>query len=243
MKTLIVSDIHGKYIQYTRLLDQLDGDGYTIGHNIKLIVNGDMVDRGEDSYNVIVKTKQLQDKYGEDNVVVLKGNHEEMLLDWLDKGYMDYVCGYGANTVKSIVDGLGNIVDEEPPPYWELNLERKYVLKYFHEYITWLSQLPTYYESEEIIVVHAGVKGKPEHWSHNRDSIHTWGRDTHKVIHNTTEKPIICGHTPTRNYHGTDNIYYASNEVIYIDGGVSMGGQLNGVLMNGRHVEKVYKVK
>ncbi|MEQ5976998.1 metallophosphoesterase [Bacillus cereus] len=47
----------------------------------KLILHGDYVNRGEDSYKVLYHIEKLEEKYPE-QVVVLIGNHDQMFIDW-----------------------------------------------------------------------------------------------------------------------------------------------------------------
>ncbi|MDE6213460.1 MAG: metallophosphoesterase [Lachnospiraceae bacterium] len=77
-----MSDIHGclDAFEYALTLVDLSGDN-------KLILLGDYV-HGPDSYGVLKKIMQLQNKYGSDKVIALLGNHEDMACDgrWRIKG-------------------------------------------------------------------------------------------------------------------------------------------------------------
>ena len=70
-----MSDIHGclDAFEYALTLVDLSGDN-------KLILLGDYV-HGPDSYGVLKKIMQLQNKYGSDKVIALLGNHEDMACD------------------------------------------------------------------------------------------------------------------------------------------------------------------
>lgn len=72
-----MSDIHGDYdaMMDTLSLVDLDSD-----KEIKLILLGDYIDRGKDSFGVLNYVKQLEENYPE-QIVVLIGNHEEMFMD------------------------------------------------------------------------------------------------------------------------------------------------------------------
>src|ERR1051326_7782865 len=78
MRTLVVGDIHGKLKLFDRLLEVMD---YKAVED-KLILIGDLVDRGEDSRGVVQRAIELQ-KEAPDTVIVLKGNHEAMMLSAL----------------------------------------------------------------------------------------------------------------------------------------------------------------
>ncbi len=70
--TYVLSDIHGCYDKFLRLLEQMRfGDADT------LYVLGDVVDRGEDGI------RALRDLMGRKNAVVLRGNHDDTALKLL----------------------------------------------------------------------------------------------------------------------------------------------------------------
>ena len=74
MKIYAMSDIHGciQEFDYALSLIDLSGDN-------KLLLLGDYV-HGPNSYAVLDRIMQLQEKYGEEKVVALAGNHEEMCV-------------------------------------------------------------------------------------------------------------------------------------------------------------------
>ena len=70
-----MSDIHGCLGEFMEALEFVDFSGSN-----KLILLGDYVHRGPDSYGVIEKIMKLQREYGNDKIIVLRGNHEEMCI-------------------------------------------------------------------------------------------------------------------------------------------------------------------
>lgn len=76
MKTIIIGDVHGCYKELVRLLDQLKLTDFVD----KIIFLGDLIDRGRDSFNVLQLVKLLKEKNPE-NIVYIRGNHEQMMLD------------------------------------------------------------------------------------------------------------------------------------------------------------------
>ena len=69
----IMSDIHGLYSRYEAMLKKID-----LKEDDRLYVLGDVIDRGPDSFKI------LQDIMGRDNVEMFLGNHEHMMLTYLD---------------------------------------------------------------------------------------------------------------------------------------------------------------
>ena len=60
----------------------------------KLIYLGDYIDRGPQSYKVIRFLIDLQNKYGKEHVVLLRGNHEDMAIENIEHGSIDCFNGY-----------------------------------------------------------------------------------------------------------------------------------------------------
>ena len=76
MRTIIIGDIHGCYDEWVKLLHKIEFDPAFD----ELILLGDLMDRGKDSYQVYQKAKELK-KMMKKKMTILKGSHEKMLLD------------------------------------------------------------------------------------------------------------------------------------------------------------------
>lgn len=70
MATYITSDIHGRYDLYKKMLSIIH-----LKKDDKLYILGDVVDRGPDPLPI------LFDIMANDNIILLKGNHEQIMLD------------------------------------------------------------------------------------------------------------------------------------------------------------------
>ena len=75
-----MSDIHGCLDAFRASLSTVDLDV----EDSKLVLLGDYCDRGPDSLGVFEFIMGLQKRYG-DRVVALRGNHEEMFLEYIDE--------------------------------------------------------------------------------------------------------------------------------------------------------------
>ena len=76
-----MSDIHGQYELFEKRIEQLrplleDNDS-------KLILLGDFIDRGNRSFDCLKLAFELEQKFGRNKVVVLKGNHEVWFEEFL----------------------------------------------------------------------------------------------------------------------------------------------------------------
>lgn len=67
-----MSDIHGQYELFVKRIEQirplLEGDN-------KLVLLGDFIDRGNQSYECLKLAYDLEQEYGRDKVIVLKQCH------------------------------------------------------------------------------------------------------------------------------------------------------------------------
>ena len=73
-----ISDIHGCYDLFMEKLKLIEPE--LEDANNKLILLGDYIDRGPDSCRCLEKAYSLQQKYGKEQVIVLRGNHEPELF-------------------------------------------------------------------------------------------------------------------------------------------------------------------
>ncbi|MFN3990548.1 MAG: metallophosphoesterase family protein [Erythrobacter sp.] len=73
-----IGDIHGRLDLYEAMIGAIERDaGGSLAGEVRVILLGDLVDRGPDSAGVLARTRIWQQQR---NVRVLAGNHEEMFL-------------------------------------------------------------------------------------------------------------------------------------------------------------------
>ena len=149
MKTYIIGDIHGCAAALCALLELLKPDPA----KDRLILIGDLFDRGPDSFEVFEKVKELADAFA-DRFVLLRGNHEDYLLtDSLSLGerLMWERVGRGA-TVRSFKKHQQKMEDAAP----------------------WLSaHVVPYFRGEGFQCVHAGILVDPVEENDMRVLIHS----------------------------------------------------------------------
>ena len=95
MRTFVVGDIHGRCAQLLNLLDMLPRDPETD----TLVFLGDLIDRGADAPGCVEHILKLCSENPE-RVICLRGNHEQMLMDFLDgtaNDLADAGCRWRAN--------------------------------------------------------------------------------------------------------------------------------------------------
>ena len=169
MRIIIIGDIHGCYNEFTALLDKVNLDVAAD----KVILLGDAMDRGADSYQVLKKILELKLKM-KDRFVYLMGNHEDLAVDAIDSGDNSlWNSNGGGKTRKSFYKAGSRI----------------------QKYVDYLRNLPLYHETDECICVHAGMSSAGPDKT-ERD-IFLWDRSiAHgKPYHG---KLLIYGHTPMK---------------------------------------------
>ena len=209
MKTFVVGDIHGRCAQLLNLLDMLPRDPKTD----TLVFLGDLIDRGADAPGCVDHILKLT-RENPERVICLRGNHEQMLLDFLDGQstiWLTPVTG-GERTFEQYT-GLSVRVHNEA----DLEEMRQVFAKSFPvEHLEFMQELRFYYEDDHAIYVHAGLdEGK-----HPRESSPIsllWMRDM-DFYKNYRGKPCVFGHTPTpllplRGRLGRHGIYISHSAV------------------------------
>ena len=166
-RTLIITDIHGCYDECRELLRKMD-----FNEEIDTLINlGDTIDRGPRIYETFVFLRELKERMG-DRCVLIRGNHEQMMLDAIAEG--------GRNK-----------------DLWYYNSGEKTVYSFLHhkhriqEFLDWYEAMPYYYVTETFNCVHASLDDPdPE-----KNQIETliWGRGT-----DYSGKTVMTGHTPYR---------------------------------------------
>ncbi|NUJ16783.1 serine/threonine protein phosphatase [Bacillus glycinifermentans] len=233
-KTFVISDIHGEYEKFEELMKHWNPE------TMNLAILGDMIDRGENSLKVVQKVMQLKKEY-QDQVVVLKGNHEDMLLLFLE--VQDYETGdwyfnNGGNRT------CASFVEDEYIFFKSYEERARQVLQRKDE-IKFIRELPMYYEFGDVLFVHAGINPILNDWKEIPRNDFLWSRGCWN-FKNQTGKIVVFGHTITQFLHPDkrNDIWISEcGTYVDIDGGAVFGGQLNAIIINdkGEILEK-YKV-
>jgi len=173
-KIFAIGDIHGCYEKLIALMNKAEVDL----NNDTLIFLGDYIDRGEKSFEVVEHLIGLKKRYA--NIILLKGNHEEMFMEYLsgDDTYAFLMNG-GLPTVESYMKQNFFIDDITIP----------------EEHLKFFNSLDLYFETDNYLFVHAGFREgvliedqKPE------DML--WIREDFTKSDFDFGKQVVFGHTP-----------------------------------------------
>lgn len=199
-----IGDIHGRADLLARALAGLEG--------IQIICVGDYIDRGDHSAKVL---RLLQ---GRPDIVCLSGNHEEMMLAFLDhpqKAGPRWLRHGGLQTLASF--GVAGAREGSSGAELEKIAQAlKAAIGPVQEH--WLRSLPRVWQSGNVAVVHAGADprvpidqqhGSTLHWGH-RDFARTDRQDGIWVLHGHT---IVDSPTADRGRIAIDTGAYATGRL------------------------------
>ena len=240
-----MSDIHGCIAELQKQMEQVDLSGSN-----RIVFCGDYIDYGDSSCQVLDYLWDLEKTYGPEKVVILKGNHEQMFLDWID----DYRNPYPDETEKDMIfddwlrtdfecgaSTIRTFISEKQMDFLDkisrscsletISREAVQMILFKHEkLVQWIEEMPLYFETQSQIFVHAGI---------NEDAGEQWRQETSEGIflgkYPATKgkfyKTIIAGHVGTgtrsladdQSYH---DVFYDGESHYYIDGSVYKGGKM-----------------
>ena len=191
----IMSDIHGLYDRYLKMLQKID-----LQKEDKLYILGDVIDRGDMGIDILI------DLMERDNVELFLGNHEHMMLTYLngmDRISWFYEANGGMVTYKHFMalneekreDILAYLYDTAIVKHLDIN-SHHYVLShtgapedgkdiYTHDYFYDLMKI------QDLV------------WNHYPYSIDLLNLKEYTG----EEKTFISGHIVTRRLHDSDKVY------------------------------------
>ena len=113
LRVYAIGDVHGRLDLLDRLLETIDRDALKARDQTAVrIFLGDYIDRGPDTAGVIARLIELQHR--DPNAVFLRGNHEQMLLDFLnDRNCYHALCQIGGEQTLLSYDVTPPLFEEE----------------------------------------------------------------------------------------------------------------------------------
>jgi serine/threonine protein phosphatase 1 len=216
-----IGDIHGCLSALKELIDQLP-----LKPEDELVFLGDYIDRGRESKGVLDYLVANQ----KPNWHFLRGNHEQMLLEWLGTpnslAASNWLLNGGHQTLQSYVPK--EKLDEVRGEGAHILLQ-SYIP---HTHVEFLNELPLTYETPDYFFCHAGVNlDKPLNAQEPDDLL--WIRRKFLQDPRPTPKLVIHGHTPVEKADVT-------KDRIDIDTGCVYGGFLTAISLPNK---KLFQVK
>ena len=219
MRTIIIGDIHGCYDSLQSLLANVN----PIPGEDRLVLLGDLFDRGSDSLQVFQNVQAMAESFGRD-FVLLRGNHEDYLLQprlSLQQRLIWERVGRSA-TVRSF-QKAGRKMEEAIP---------------------WIREHSClYWKSEELQCVHAGVIVEPLEANDLQTMIHD-----HEIVFENryAGKLTVTGHVALERaawFTGDGETIVELDDgkvyelplggIVCIDTGCGKGGRLTAMIVDG----------
>ncbi len=215
--TYVISDIHGDFEKYIKMLELIKPDE----ENDVLFVIGDVIDYGQDSFKILL------DMSSRSNVYPIMGEHEHMALPLLKKlvGNISEkaIADFDAATLQSFADWGKHGGQTTAAAFRELDADdREWVVEYLEEFMPY-EEIEV--NGKEFVLVHAGLDNFSK--SRELDSY-----DTEELIHNAPDwskiyfenKTLVVGHTPTVEINpSSKGKIWSLNGTVAIDCGVAHG--------------------
>jgi serine/threonine protein phosphatase 1 len=211
MKKWVIPDLHGCAKTLKALVEQLQPS------KDLLIFLGDYIDRGPDSRGVVDYLMQLQ--ADGQQMITLRGNHEEYLLLALAKGkelnksfifhrkhnhlFEKWMRHGGTDTMENF--GISHL--KEMP----------------QKYINWFEQLQLYTEQENFLIVHAGINFERRDPLEDQHAM-LWSRSFVPHPEKIGGRVVIHGHVPVSLSFIQARIEDEKSKYIPLDNGCYLNG-------------------
>ena len=218
----VIPDIHGYLdkLEAALLLVELEA-----GVDARIVFLGDLVDRGPDSRGVI-ETVRKGIAQGRDWTVI-RGNHDQLFLEFLDSGQITSPHLRDPMTWISKTMGAQDtlasygITATEDDPNWDA---ARQAVPVAHR--DFLASLPLWLKTDELLFVHAGVEpGVPV--EDNSPEQLMWMREPFLSDPRDHGRLVVHGHSPVDwpEHHGNR---------VALDGGAGWGRTLHVAVFEGR---------
>ena len=225
-RVIVISDIHANLQLFKKLLDRVNYqlDDY-------LFINGDLCEKGDNSLEVVEFVRSLQQSSS--NVFIVKGNcdvvHRYVFQE--SEGIIPYM-----KSRKSILNEMLAKNNKRVEEFNSVKHLSTYYKAHFQDIIDWLEALPVAYETDDFIIIHAGIDPKTD-WKQTDEKTALYTSSFLDKSHQAG-KPVIVGHWPVINYRATDvsshnPLVDLEKNIIAIDGGnqLKQDGQLNALII------------
>jgi serine/threonine protein phosphatase 1 len=186
-----IGDIHGRRDLLDQLLKQIAEHQKVSPADDTIVFLGDYVDRGSDTKGVIDLILSLPSIW---NMVFLRGNHDQSLLDFLDDplryrawrnfGAPETLLSYGVRPPRF------DDANEFARARNELNRACP------SSHLKFLNSLKLLYEDGDYLFVHAGIRPGIAIGQQSDEDL-MWIRDDFLMSDRLFDKVVVHGHTPT----------------------------------------------
>ena len=163
MKTFVIGDIHGRY---KALIEVLKKSKFNYDKD-KLIVLGDVVDGGFDTYKVVEELLKIK------NLILILGNHDLWFMKniksgwaeeiWLQQGGFNTLKSYGATIKEAEYISDNSVIDAS-----------ELIIPVTHQ--EFFNKGIYYYIQDRMLFVHAGINPKIHNMESQSKTLMIWDR-------------------------------------------------------------------
>lgn len=185
-----VGDIHGEFDMLRDLMCQTAE--WLSGRDAEFVFVGDYIDRGPKSKEVLDFLRTLSDTFNS-NVTLLQGNHEDWMVQavlngnrdardsWLHFGGIQTRASYGVLMPTALTAAFNKVERADA---------------------TWLKDMPLFYQTENHVFVHGGLRPGVPMAGQSRDMMQ-WARPADFSDYKQDDplgpcKHLVFGHTPSK---------------------------------------------
>lgn len=234
-KIFAVSDVHGHATLLKQALAEAGFDNENERH--LLVCCGDYFDRGEENFDTLRFFERLRHK------VLIRGNHEELLLRLLQSGRLQphhYING----TLSTLREIVGKYAVDPATDLVDFSGRERTV----DRFCDFIGETVPYFETKSYVFVHGWIppggetaegrrKALPEDWE--RANWIKW-TDVYDGRRPLADKTLICGHMPA--FYGkkfdpsrkdSDGSIFCGNGLYAVDGGTYDTGRVNVLVLEG----------
>ena len=177
-----IGDIHGCYKTLVKLIEE----NLKVQKEDEIYFVGDYIDRGPGSRQVVDYLMQrIEQGYP---FYLVRGNHEEMLIDAWVHQTTDHFMLWMLNGAEETL--LSYNID------YQRHVDETCLNEFPEEHLDFFRKLPYYIELEDYIIVHAGINFRAgEPFKDTRSMV--WCRDCKNDLKQSGNRTLVAGHTPT----------------------------------------------
>jgi serine/threonine protein phosphatase 1 len=191
LRVYVVGDVHGSADALRDVFSRIDADKpvWQVRRPVQIFL-GDYVDRGPASCEVL---DMLIARSRADELLLLKGNHEAMLLEFMDNpSLLGHWRQFGG--LQTLISyGLKPTINPTPEEQKELAQQLAQRMPPGHH--KFISAMPNHFSFGDFFFVHAGVRpGIPFKDQKEEDLL--WIREDFLLYERDFEKIVVHGHTP-----------------------------------------------
>jgi serine/threonine protein phosphatase 1 len=184
----VVGDVHGRFDLLKALMAKLAADHERIpddGRKPRLVFLGDYVDRGDRSRDVLEAMTHFAG-----DAVILKGNHEAALLDFLEQpeNNRSWLRFGGLQTLASYNVPIPSLHE----PRHKLRDTAADLREKMGRHVDFLQGLPLTFRSGDVVCVHAGLD--PNDPSEVNEAAMLWGRSDFVDKGGVDDLLVVHGH-------------------------------------------------